>query len=217
MQITRGFHHLASPGPAPLTIGNFDGVQPMGTFVAMLALLNSEALQSRRAELRDDFRAASALLLRGFAAQAGSAPAWVSDAARQADRTGALRSRPKCRAEIRRTFSCPSLVPEAFIDSVLVQALGVKYVLVGDDFGSAPTARATTPCLDAAGSSKGLDVARTAIRCTGLRVSSSAGPAGAGPGPDGRRDGAASAVYSISGQCSPRPGKSWGASSASGR
>ena len=68
-----------------------------------------------------------------------------------------------------------SLPPEAFIEDILVKALGVKYVLVGDDFRFGARRAGDYRLLDAAGSRLGFDVARMqSYEVHGTRVSSSA-------------------------------------------
>jgi riboflavin kinase/FMN adenylyltransferase len=65
--------------------------------------------------------------------------------------------------------------PQAFIDEVLVQGLGVKYVLVGDDFRFGAKRAGDYAMLDAAGTAHGFDVARmNSYEVKNLRVSSSA-------------------------------------------
>ncbi len=65
--------------------------------------------------------------------------------------------------------------PEAFIQDVLCQGLGVKYVLVGDDFCFGAKRAGDYAMLDAAGAKLGFDVARmNSYEVHGLRVSSSA-------------------------------------------
>ena len=65
--------------------------------------------------------------------------------------------------------------PQAFIQDVLCQGLGVKYVLVGDDFCFGAKRAGDYAMLDAAGSKLGFDVARmNSYEVHGLRVSSSA-------------------------------------------
>lgn len=65
--------------------------------------------------------------------------------------------------------------PEAFIQDVLCQGLGVKYVLVGDDFRFGAKRAGDYAMLDAAGAQLGFDVARmNSYEVHGLRVSSSA-------------------------------------------
>ena len=68
-----------------------------------------------------------------------------------------------------------SLSPQAFIDKVLVQGLGARYVLVGDDFRFGAKRAGDYALLDAAGVTQGFDVARmNSYEVHGLRVSSSA-------------------------------------------
>jgi riboflavin kinase/FMN adenylyltransferase len=68
-----------------------------------------------------------------------------------------------------------SQTPEDFIQGVLVQGLGVKYLLVGDDFRFGAKRAGDYAMLDAAGQKQGFDVARmNSYEVHGLRVSSSA-------------------------------------------
>jgi riboflavin kinase/FMN adenylyltransferase len=68
-----------------------------------------------------------------------------------------------------------SLTPEAFIEQVLVQGLAARYALVGDDFRFGAQRAGDYALLDAAGASRGFDVARMrSYEVHGLRVSSSA-------------------------------------------
>ena len=68
-----------------------------------------------------------------------------------------------------------SQTPEDFIQSVLVQGLGVQYLLVGDDFRFGAKRAGDYSMLDAAGQRLGFDVARmNSYEVHGLRVSSSA-------------------------------------------
>ena len=65
--------------------------------------------------------------------------------------------------------------PQAFIDEALVSGLGVKYVLVGDDFRFGFKRAGDYAMLDAAGVAQGFDVAcMNSYEVHGLRVSSSA-------------------------------------------
>ena len=65
--------------------------------------------------------------------------------------------------------------PEDFIQSVLVKGLGVKYLLVGDDFRFGVKRAGDYAMLDEAGQQLGFDVARmNSYEVHGLRVSSSA-------------------------------------------
>jgi riboflavin kinase/FMN adenylyltransferase len=68
-----------------------------------------------------------------------------------------------------------SQTPEDFIQSVLIKGLGVKYLLVGDDFRFGAKRAGDYSMLDAAGQRLGFDVARmNSYEVHGLRVSSSA-------------------------------------------
>jgi len=68
-----------------------------------------------------------------------------------------------------------SLPPADFIETVLVRGLGVRYVLVGDDFRFGAKRAGDYTMLDGAGSALGFDVARMmSYEVHGLRVSSSA-------------------------------------------
>jgi riboflavin kinase/FMN adenylyltransferase len=171
MKVFRGFKH---PGIAPscaLTIGNFDGVHR--GHQAMLALLRSEAQQrgvpscvmTFEPHPRDYFAAANR--------QPDLAPA----------RIGTLRDKLADLAlcGVDQTVVLPfdarlaSQTPQAFIDEVLVDGLGAKYVLVGDDFRFGAKRTGDYAMLDAAGVAQGFDVARmNSYEVHGLRVSSSA-------------------------------------------
>ena len=64
--------------------------------------------------------------------------------------------------------------PESFISDVLVNSLGVKYILVGDDFRFGAKRAGDYAMLDAAGEQAGFEVARmNSYEVHGLRVSSS--------------------------------------------
>ncbi|MBI2772141.1 MAG: bifunctional riboflavin kinase/FAD synthetase [Burkholderiales bacterium] len=171
MQIFRGFHH---PGIAPacaLTIGNFDGVHR--GHQAMLALLNNEArhrgvpscVMTFEPHPRDYFAAVQR--------KPELAPARVAtlrDKLTELARCGV----DQC-VVLPFDSRLSSLVPGAFIDEVLVQGLGVHYVLVGDDFRFGAKRAGDYAMLDAAGQARGFDVARmNSYEVRNLRVSSSA-------------------------------------------
>jgi len=124
VRVIRGLPSSAD-GPVALTIGNFDGVHR-----------GHQAMLSRLIEAAEDLALPSAVLTfdphpREFFAP-GSAPPPVSS----------LRSKLEAFAEhgVVRTFVArfdqrlASLTPEAFIEDVLVRRLGVRWVLVGEDF-----------------------------------------------------------------------------------
>lgn len=171
MKVFRGFHH---PGIAPacaLTIGNFDGVHR--GHQAMLALLRSEAAQRGVPSCAMTFEPHPRDYFAGVTKNAELAPARI---ATLRDKLADLQ-----RCGIDQVVVLPfdarlaSLSPQAFIDDVLVQGLGARYVLVGDDFRFGAKRAGDYTLLDAAGTVQGFDVARmNSYEVHGLRVSSSA-------------------------------------------
>ena len=171
MKIFRGFHHPGIASACALTIGNFDGVHR--GHQAMLALLSSEAAH----------RGVESCVLtfephpRDYFARALHKPELAPA------RIGTLRDKltELERCGVQQTVVLPfdaSLAaqsPHEFIDRVLVQGLGVRYVLVGDDFRFGRQRTGDYAMLDAAGKKQGFDVARmNSYEVHGLRVSSSA-------------------------------------------
>ena len=171
MKVFRGFHH---PGIAPacaLTIGNFDGVHR--GHQAMLALLRGEAQQRDVPSCAMTFEPHPRDYFAGVTKNAALAPARI---ATLRDKLSDLE-----RCGIDQVVVLPfdarlaSLSPQAFIDDVLVRGLGVRYVLVGDDFRFGAKRAGDYAMLDAAGTDRGFDVARmNSYEVHGLRVSSSA-------------------------------------------
>ena len=171
MKVFRGFNHPGLDAACALTIGNFDGVHR--GHQAMLALLKSEAQQrgvpscvlTFEPHPRDYFAQATH--------QPGLAPA----------RIGTLRDKliDLAQCGVDQTVVLPfdarlaSQSPQNFIDQVLVAGLGVRYVLVGNDFRFGAKRAGDYALLDAAGVAQGFDVARmNSYEVHGLRVSSSA-------------------------------------------
>lgn len=171
MQIFRGFHH---PGIAPacaLTIGNFDGVHR--GHQAMLALLNSEARHRGVPSCVLTFEPHPRDYFARLARKPELAPARI---ATLRDKLSELAN---CGVDqcVVLPFDArlSSQVPDAFIDQVLVEGLGARYVLVGDDFRFGARRAGDYAMLDAAGREKGFDVARmNSYEVHNLRVSSSA-------------------------------------------
>ncbi len=169
MKIFRGLRH---PGIAPgcaLTIGNFDGVHR--GHQAMLALLRNEAahrgvpscVMTFEPHPRDYFAAALN--------QPDLAPARI---ATLRDKLSELAACGVDQAIVlpfnQRLASQPA---EAFIDEVLVRGLGVRYVLVGDDFRFGAKRAGDYALLDTAGLRLGFEVARMqSYEVHGERVSS---------------------------------------------
>ncbi len=171
MKVFRGFNHPGVADACALTIGNFDGVHR--GHQAMLALLNNEArhrgvpscVLTFEPHPRDYFAVA--------ARKPELAPA----------RVGTLRDKltELSRCGVDQVVVVPfdarfaAQTPDAFIADVLMQGLGARYVLVGDDFRFGARRAGDYAMLDAAGRHHGFDVARmNSYEVHGLRVSSSA-------------------------------------------
>ena len=171
MQVFRGFRH---PGVAPacaLTIGNFDGVHR--GHQAMLALLQTEARQRGLPSCVLTFEPHPRDYFAALAKKPELAPARIGTLR---DKLGELAA-----CGVAQTVVLPfdarlaSQSPEEFIQNVLVDGLGARYVLVGDDFRFGARRAGDYAMLDAAGDARGFDVARmNSYEVHGLRVSSSA-------------------------------------------
>jgi len=171
MQIFRGFRHPGVAGACALTIGNFDGVHR--GHQAMLALLSTEAKQRDLPSCVLTFEPHPRDYFAGIARKPELAPA----------RIGTLRDKlaQLAASGVDQTIVLPfdarlaSQSPDEFIQRVLVDGLGARYVLVGDDFRFGAKRAGDYAMLDAAGDALGFDVARmNSYEVHGLRVSSSA-------------------------------------------
>ncbi len=170
MKIYRGLRHPdIAPGCA-LTIGNFDGVHR--GHQAMLALLKNEAahrgvpscVMTFEPHPRDYFAAALH--------KPDLAPSRI------ATLRDKLTELARCGVDqvivLPFNAALASQAPESFIDEVLREGLGVRYVLVGDDFRFGAKRAGDYNMLDAAAQRHGFDVARMmSYEVHGLRVSSS--------------------------------------------
>ena len=199
MKIFRGLGNLprrAGQAGCALTIGNFDGVHR--GHQAMLALLNNEARHRGVPSCVMTFEPHPRDYFAAVARRPELAPARI---ATLRDKLEELR---RCGVDQcvvlpfnERLASQPA---QAFIDDVLVDALGVRYVLVGDDFRFGARRQGDYAMLDAAGMARGFDVARMqSYEVHGLRVSSSAVREALA---DGRMDDVAALLgrpYSVSG------------------
>jgi riboflavin kinase/FMN adenylyltransferase len=171
VQVFRGVHHPGIAAHCALTIGNFDGVHR--GHQAMLALLRSEALHRGLPSCVMTFEPHPRDY---FAMRAGKpelAPARIAtlrDKLSELERCG-IDQAVVLRFDER--FAAQS--PQAFIDDMLIDGLGARYVLVGDDFRFGARRAGDYAMLDAAGAAAGFDVARmNSYEVRGLRVSSSA-------------------------------------------
>ena len=171
MQVFRGFHHPGIASACALTIGNFDGVHR--GHQAMLALLRSEA---RHRSLPSCVLSFEPHPRDYFAARLGKPELAPARIATLRDKLGELE---RCGIDqvvvLRFDERFASLTPQQFIDQVLREGLGARYVLVGDDFRFGAKRMGDYATLDAAGARHGFDVARMmSYEVHGLRVSSSA-------------------------------------------
>jgi riboflavin kinase / FMN adenylyltransferase len=171
MHISRGLDSTYLPPACALTIGNFDGVHR--GHQAMLALLNNEAqhrgvrscVMTFEPHPRDYFAA-----LTGKADLAPARIATLRDKLTELARCGI----DQC-VVLPFNARLAAQPPQAFIRDVLVRDLGVRYVLVGDDFRFGAKRAGDYAMLDAAGDEQGFDVARmNSYEVHKLRVSSSA-------------------------------------------
>ncbi len=198
MQVFRGFGHRALTAGAghALTIGNFDGVHR--GHQAMLALLQNEA---RHRGLPSCVLTFEPHPRDFFAARAGkpdAAPRRIStlrDKLAEIERCGVDRV-----VVIRFDAAFAAMPPGAFIDGVLRAGLGVRYVLVGDDFTFGARRAGSYETLDSAGRVAGFDVARMlSYEVNGLRVSSSAVREALGAGDLVRTEALLGRPYTVSG------------------
>lgn len=172
MKIIRGLWNrdTAALRGCALTIGNFDGVHR--GHQAMLALLLSEARHRGVPTCAMTFEPHP----RDFFAAVHRKPELAP--ARIATLRDKLSELARCGVEqcVVLPFNerLAALPAEAFIEDILVKALGVRYVLVGDDFRFGAKRVGDYAMLDAAGARFGFDVARMqSYEVHGTRVSSS--------------------------------------------
>jgi riboflavin kinase/FMN adenylyltransferase len=182
MQIFRGIHHRGIASACALTIGNFDGVHR--GHQAMLALLKNEARHRGLPSCVLTFEPHPRDFFAHRLQQPERAPARI---ATLRDKLAELKA---CGIDqcVIMPFNAglAALSPEAFVQEVLVQGLGVRYVLIGDDFRYGAKRAGDYAALSASGQQKGFEVARmnsyeiafsepqSADQPTGVRVSSSA-------------------------------------------
>ena len=156
MLVLRGLRHPSTAPACALTIGNFDGVHR--GHQAMLALLNAEAAQrgvpscvlTFEPHPRDYFAAALA--------QPELAPARVGtlrDKLTELARFGVQQT-----VVMRFNAALAGQSPEDFVNQVLVQGLGARYILVGDDFRFGKRRSGDYAMLAATGQRLGFEVAR---------------------------------------------------------
>jgi len=171
MQVFRGFNHPALAQYCALTVGNFDGVHR--GHQAMLALLRSEAQQRGVPSCVLTFEPHPRDYFAKLVRQPDLAPA----------RVGTFRDKiaDLAHSGVDQVVVLPfnaalaAQSPQTFVQRVLIDGLGARYVLVGDDFRFGAERTGDYTLLDAAGTAHGFDVARmNSYEVHGLRVSSSA-------------------------------------------
>ncbi len=171
MKVFRGLQHATLAPECALTIGNFDGVHR--GHQAMLALLRAEAAQRGVQSCVLTFEPHPRDYFAAVTGKQHLAPA----------RIGSLRDKliDLAVCGVDQTVVMPfnaalsAQAPETFIDTVLVNGICARYVLVGDDFRFGARRAGDYAMLDSAGERLGFDVARmNSYEVHGLRVSSSA-------------------------------------------
>ncbi len=171
MQVFRGTGHPQIARACALTIGNFDGVHR--GHQAMLALLRSEAQHRGLPSCVLTFEPHPRDYFAKLANKPELAPARIAtlrDKLAELERCGIHQA-----VVLRFDAAFAGQSPQAFIHDVLVQGLGTRYCLVGDDFRFGAKRAGDYAMLDAAGQAGGFDVARmNSYEVRGLRVSSSA-------------------------------------------
>jgi riboflavin kinase/FMN adenylyltransferase len=171
MQIFRGFHHPQLASACALTIGNFDGVHR--GHQAMLALLKNEARHRGVPSCVMTFEPHPRDFFAKQHQQPDLAPARIATLRDKLNELAACGVDQCVVLPFNQAFA--SQEPQSFIEDVLVKGLGVKYVLVGDDFRFGAKRAGDYAMLDAAGTAHGFDVARmNSYEVKNLRVSSSA-------------------------------------------
>lgn len=171
MKVFRSYRHPQLASACALTIGNFDGVHR--GHQAMLALLKNEAQHRGVPSCVMTFEPHPRDYFAALAKKPELAPPRIATLRDKLTELAAC--------GIDQVIVLPfdarlaSQSPENFIDDVLVQGLGVKYVLVGDDFRFGAKRAGGYAMLDAAGQRIGFDVARmNSYEVQSTRVSSSA-------------------------------------------
>lgn len=170
MKVFRGYDHPGILKGSAVTIGNFDGVHR--GHQAMLALLRNEAANRQLHSCALTFEPHP----RDYFAQTLGKPELAPA------RIGTLRDKlyDLASQQLAQTVILPfnhalsQLEPQEFVRKILVQGLGTRYLLVGDDFRFGKNRQGDYALLDQLGQEYGFDVARmNSYEVHGIRVSSS--------------------------------------------
>ncbi len=171
MKVFRGYRHPQLAVACALTIGNFDGVHR--GHQAMLALLKSEAQHRGVPSCVVTFEPHPRDYFAALAKRPETAPPRIATLRDKLTELAACGIDQVLVLQFDARLASQS--PEAFIDDVLVQGLGAKYILVGDDFRFGAKRAGGYAMLDDAGRRLGFDVARmNSYQVQSTRVSSSA-------------------------------------------
>ena len=196
MRVFRGYRHPQLASACALTIGNFDGVHR--GHQAMLALLKNEAQHRGVPSCVMTFEPHPRDYFAALAKKPELAPPRIATLRDKLTELAAC--------GIDQVVVLPfdtrlaSQTPEAFINDVLVQGLGARYILVGDDFRFGAKRAGGYAMLDAAGQRLGFDVARmNSYEVQSTRVSSSAVRQALGAGDMAQTASLLGRPYSISG------------------
>ena len=171
MRVFRGFRHPGIAAACALTIGNFDGVHR--GHQAMLALLKNEAQHRGVPSCVMTFEPHPRDYFAALAKKPALAPPRIATLRDKLTELAACGIDQVVVLPFDARLARQS--PEAFISAVLVQGLGARYILVGDDFRFGAKRAGGYAMLDAAGQHQGFDVARmNSYEVQSTRVSSSA-------------------------------------------
>ena len=156
MQIFRGIHHPRLAAACAVTIGNFDGVHR--GHQAMLALLRNEARHRALPSCVMTFEPHP----RDFFAQRLKKPEMAPP--RIASLRDKLAELEACGIDqcVVMPFNAwlSNLSPDDFVERVLVQGLGTRHILVGDDFCYGAKRAGDYASLSRSGQQLGFEVAR---------------------------------------------------------
>ncbi len=167
MELVRGLHNISQRHwGCVLTVGNYDGVH-LG-HQQMIGVLKARAAQLRSAATVLVFEPSS----KEFIDPDGAPPRltrwrekFLALAAQGVERLVTLRFDERMRA----------MTPRSFVDELIVERLGTRHMVVGDDFRYGSNAGGTIESLRAAGQEHGFGVEQIAPFCfDGVRVSSTA-------------------------------------------
>jgi riboflavin kinase/FMN adenylyltransferase len=167
MELVRGLHNISQRHRGcVLTVGNYDGVH-LG-HQKLIAVLKARAAQLRSAATVLVFEPSS----KEFIDPEGAPPRLT----RWREKFLALAAQGVERLVTLRFDECMrAMTPRSFVDGLIVEKLGVRHMVVGDDFRYGSSAGGTIESLRAAGQVHGFGVEQMApFVFDGMRVSSTA-------------------------------------------